>query len=195
MEEEKVAYALALSAGNLTAAVLWLREHTGDGAADEAALRPMLRAEGFAELVARQAEIIRKKLVDEAEAVARARYKREMEGTFFDRIAELEAEGWRLFERLKTAMESKRANRADLFKMWTKVQDFAVKLRSQSAPAVSELWQAELLIRAYDEVLQRHLGKARTKVLGKEVGQRFEEMALAHEAQSAEEAYAAETEQ
>jgi hypothetical protein len=182
-----IAYALALTGGNVASAKRWLDANSVEIAGiSESTLRRIFKWEGFAERIAEQAKVVTEEQEKALRDTERERAKRDLQTSFIDRMAAMEAKGWELFERLATEIEKPDTDKRELLAFWTKTQEFVTRLRAHAAPAVSSMAQAEALIRAFREVTQQKCGPALTETILKDVGKRYQELCTAAQAKAAE---------
>lgn len=188
-ERGHIAHAVAITGGNILAAVRWLKDNGIEATdASEATVRRLMRREDFCQEVTARAKIIAEENETAIRESERTRLKREMEGSFGERISEMERKGWEIFERLCAEMDKPETDKRELLAFWAKAQDFVVRLKSRAAPAIAELWQAEALIRAYQKTLMKVCGAALTERIQRDVGKEYQLTLTAEQAKAAENA-------
>ncbi len=187
-----LAYALALSGGSIASARRWLASNSVECPdVSESTLRrvrddPALEAE-----IEEQRQIIREEQGNAIREAERARIKRDIEGTFVERIRAMEAKGWELFEAFSDWLEknppANHAERQQMLAFWIKTQEFVIRLKKDAGAGVHELWQAECLVRATRQALQAELGPALTDKLLRNIGKVYETELTRHQTKTAEE--------
>lgn len=185
-QKQIMAYALALSGGNVLAAVRWLKANSVEcGEVNERTLRRMRDDEQFEKEIEHQQGIVREERDGQIRDAERIRFKREVEGTFFERMRAMERKGWELFDKICAEMEKPGADQKQMLRFWYAAQGFAIDLRKQAGGGIHELWQAELLVSATREELIQRFGLALADQLIKAIGKRYDVKLTEREAKEA----------
>ena len=84
----------------------------------------------------------------------RERLKRELRGTFAERLASMEANASDLMQRIHLELSKPEADGRLLIRFWDRLQAFVQKARAE-APVISETWQVQAVIDSMKTVLGR----------------------------------------
>ncbi|MCX7805843.1 MAG: hypothetical protein N3A38_11730 [Planctomycetota bacterium] len=170
-----IAKEVARAGGNISAAVRELRENyeTFARIKDET-IRRFMREPAFQAEVGRQA-----KLLAEAEAQATVEAERErlrlaMREGFERRIEALEAQCWKVLDRILDELERRPDDLRAQFQFWQKAFDFVREHRRNAGAVVGEIWQAEALVRAYRRALAARVGPALAEQIHRDVAKAYE---------------------
>lgn len=182
-----IAHAVALTGGNVAAAARWIAENSVEcGEVSESTIRRLARDNGFTEMVAQSGKAITEEREEAARLAERARLKRDLQGTFTDRVREMEESWWNLAKRLTDRIDDPAADTREQFVLFGKLQQFLLTMKAHSAPAVADMMQAEMLIRAYQKVLMQKCGAQLTKQIQSDVGKEYQLTLTAEQAKAAE---------
>jgi thymidylate synthase len=185
-QRQIMAYALALSGGNIASAARWLKSNSVEcGAVGESTLRRIRDDDGMESEIEHQRALIQSERDTAVRSAERNRLKHEIEGTFVERVRSMEKKGWELLDKLSEQMESS-TNTHELLNFWRIVQGYVLQLKKQSGDGIHELWQAEVLVRATRECLQEKLGPALADNLTGDIGKRYEKLAAQRLSREAE---------
>lgn len=185
-QRQIMAYALALSGGNVAAAVRWLKANSAEvGDVGDSTLRRLRDNPEFESEIEHQQKIIRDERDGQIREAERTRFKREVEGTFFERMRSMEQKGWELFEKISGEMEKPGADPKQLLRFWHAAQAFAIDLRKQAGGGIHELWQAEVLVTSTREELIERFGLALADQVLKSITKRYGVKATERQAKEA----------
>lgn len=175
-QREIAARAVALRAGNLSAAARELRDNSVEVSISERTLRRLAAEPAFQTLVDEHAKLIREERDEAVRLAERTRLKRDLDGSFGSRVQSMERTAWELFERLAAEIDRPDTDKKDLLQFWQKAMDFVARLKQRASPAIAEMWQAEALIRAYQAVLLEKFGAALTEDMQRAVAKRYKDI-------------------
>jgi hypothetical protein len=186
-EHNIIAYAVALHSGNVAAALRYIRDNCIEvNKIGDTTLRRLMDQPEFLALVTEQARVIASERENATRLQERERLKREMAGSFGERISQMESQAWKLFEILNAEIEKAETDKLALMPYWKSLMTFITQLKGRAAPAISEMWQAEALLNAYQKILMKRLGAAVTEQIQREVGRAYQDALTAQQARDAE---------
>ena len=160
-QRQIIAYALALSGSSVASALRWLKANSVEiGDISERTLRRMRDDPDFEKEIEAQEKIIREERDGQIREAERTRFKREVEGTFVERMRAMERKGWELFDQIAADLEKPDVDPKLKLAFWNAAQGYTINLRKQAGGGIHELWQAELLVAATREELVERLGLA-----------------------------------